>query len=654
MKKILILIILSLLLINIVTAQNLYQYETLDLELEVKGEFGLVAKKSSAKVNNVKSELLLFPNEDFRQKLLNLKNKGELNEGSIIYEWNDKTLGNKEFGYTATIGTENQRIKVKNKIPFPIAKEDIQGLEQYLLPTKSIDSDNAKIIAKASELAEGEDDLFKVTFKLAEWVERNVEYDLNTLTATSSQKASWVLENKQGVCDEMTSLLVAMARSLGIPARFVSGISYSTSELFNEPWQPHGWSEVYFPNIGWVSFDITFGEYGYIDVTHIKLRDGFDPSEPATKFEWFASGDSVDLIAKNLALSVNVKNTGSVIPNEILLESEILSSEVDFGSYNLVKGIIKNRADHYIATTLQLATPKELDIIGRNRRTIMLTPNEIRETFWIIKVDEKLFPGYWYDFPVAIYSEKNVSVKDQFRAQEDAEKYSLADIEELTVVDEEKSYSQRISFDCSKSVELKIGEEKEISCTFKNSGNINLNDLNLCLGHVCETTTLPINQKKTTSVTIKGKETGWNKVIVSAENELVEKRSPVQYLVLDDPKVKVNIKSPDNVNYGDSVNIELLLTKDSFNDPQRIVVNMRGPGFDNEWKLNNLNEEEKLVLTIDNPPFSKNNNFLVEISWVDKEDKPFLLQKTFEVKAKSSSFINTIKMFFNGLFNAFR
>ena len=79
-----------------------------------------------------------------------------------------------------------------------------------------------------------------------------------------------------------------MARSLGIPARFSSGISYSTSDLFPEPWQPHGWAEVYFPGVGWVSFDITFGEYGYIDVTHIKLRDGFDPTEPATKFEWLA------------------------------------------------------------------------------------------------------------------------------------------------------------------------------------------------------------------------------------------------------------------------------------------------------------------------------------------------------------------------------
>ncbi len=123
---------------------------------------------------------------------------------------------------------------------FPIT--DVGENQQYLLATENIDSHNSEVIQIASELAEGEDDLFKVAFKLASWVEENVEYDLNTLTATASQKASWVLENRQGVCDEMTSLFIAMARSLGIPARFTSGISYTTSELFDENWQPHGWA----------------------------------------------------------------------------------------------------------------------------------------------------------------------------------------------------------------------------------------------------------------------------------------------------------------------------------------------------------------------------------------------------------------------------
>ena len=84
------------------------------------------------------------------------------------------------------------------------------GLEQYLEPTETIDSDHPDVIAKASELAEGEDDLFVVAFKLASWVEENINYDLKTLDVSVSEKGSWVLQNKRGVCDEMASLFVAI------------------------------------------------------------------------------------------------------------------------------------------------------------------------------------------------------------------------------------------------------------------------------------------------------------------------------------------------------------------------------------------------------------------------------------------------------------
>ena len=62
-----------------------------------------------------------------------------------------------------------------------------------------IDSDDKDIIELASKLIEGEDDLFVVVHKLAAWTKNNINYNLSTLTAEVSQKASWVLENRQGV-----------------------------------------------------------------------------------------------------------------------------------------------------------------------------------------------------------------------------------------------------------------------------------------------------------------------------------------------------------------------------------------------------------------------------------------------------------------------
>ena len=237
MKKIIISLIILLLIPTISANNNLYNKENLELQLTIDGNFELKPKSDQAKVSKVATELLLFPNNDYRQEVLEINSLGKQTKKQINFEWQDEQIEKKKFGYSAYIKTKNQRKKVKKKITFPIPSEDIQDLTEFLKPTKSIDSNNKEIISKASELTEKEDDLFKAVFKLANWVEENVNYELDSITAKASKKASWVLENKRGVCDEMTSLFIAMARSLGIPARFSSGISYSTSDLFPEPWQ---------------------------------------------------------------------------------------------------------------------------------------------------------------------------------------------------------------------------------------------------------------------------------------------------------------------------------------------------------------------------------------------------------------------------------
>ena len=83
--------------------------------------------------------------------------------------------------------------------------------------------------------------MYVVTFKVAKWIQENVKYDLSTLTADVVQKSSWVLSNKEGVCDEITNLFISMLRVVGIPARFVSGTVYSN--VINN-WGGHGWGDI--------------------------------------------------------------------------------------------------------------------------------------------------------------------------------------------------------------------------------------------------------------------------------------------------------------------------------------------------------------------------------------------------------------------------
>ncbi|MFH1829121.1 MAG: transglutaminase-like domain-containing protein [Nanoarchaeota archaeon] len=654
--RIFFLITVLLLIMNFSLAEtegdnSLYQRESLELQLDINGGFELIPTKSNAKLKEVSANLLLFPLKDYRQDIIKWQSIGTLKEDSIEFIWDDQKLGEKEYGFSSVVDTKNKRNVVKEKISFPLSDASIKGYEDFLLPTETIDSDDPAIVAKAAELAEGEDDLFKVVFKLAEWVEENTKYDLNTLTATASQKASWVLENRQGVCDEMASLFVAMARSLGIPARFVSGISYTTSELFDEKWQPHGWAEAYFPGIGWVSFDIAFGEYGYIDVTHIKLRDSFDPTEPAIKYEWLA--ENVNLKRKELNLTVDVKKIGNLIPEEILLEEEILADEISLGSYNLVKGILKNTADYYTATRLQLSVPKEIEVIGGNKRTILLKPKEVRETYWIIKVSENLDESYIYQFPVVIYSEKNVSVMSSFKSQKGKNIYTKEDIEKLTIEDEEKSYSRKISFECNYAREINIDEEGKIECSIKNSGNTNLKEIKFCLGEECNTIDLSINQKKSIEISVKEKEPGWKKISLSAENNLIEKKTSLQYLALDNPNIIIEPTYPVFVNYGEDFQIEIILDKESFSNPSEVVVTLNRANFMNKWEIEELTQKENLVLNLDGNKVSYNNKFIVKTTWKDKYGKEYSDTKNIIIKGKAESILDRVKMLGNWVLTIF-
>ena len=70
-----------------------------------------------------------------------------------------------------------------------------------------------------------------------------------------------VLEDKRGVCQDFAHLMLACLRSLGIPARYVSGYLLTQpppgqARLIGAD-ASHAWVAVYCPRAGWVDFDPT-------------------------------------------------------------------------------------------------------------------------------------------------------------------------------------------------------------------------------------------------------------------------------------------------------------------------------------------------------------------------------------------------------------
>lgn len=65
-----------------------------------------------------------------------------------------------------------------------------------------------------------------------------------------------VLAARAGVCQDFSHLFLALARQLGIPARYVSGYLYHRDDT-SVPDASHAWVEAYLPTLGWLGFDPT-------------------------------------------------------------------------------------------------------------------------------------------------------------------------------------------------------------------------------------------------------------------------------------------------------------------------------------------------------------------------------------------------------------
>jgi transglutaminase-like putative cysteine protease len=96
------------------------------------------------------------------------------------------------------------------------------------------------------------------------WLRVNIKYnDQINAPAPGQDAVDYVLfEKHEGYCDYYASALAVMARSLGIPARVVTGYAQgqfdSRRSLYEvRQFNAHTWAEIYFPDYGWIQFEPT-------------------------------------------------------------------------------------------------------------------------------------------------------------------------------------------------------------------------------------------------------------------------------------------------------------------------------------------------------------------------------------------------------------
>jgi hypothetical protein len=181
---------------------------------------------------------------------------GEIKNISMIF-MSDSIQTSSRISNTKTILSDNDR-------------------EKYTSSQYQIESNDSKIIEKATELTRNlKTDLEKAR-RLQEWV---TDYLVWSGYNSKLRGGAWAMENGYGDCSEFAALFISLCRAVHIPSRLITGFaeeSFHEGGFFTIGEAGHDWAEVFIPNLGWVWVDPTYGWFDDNDGVHISLQQGIE------------------------------------------------------------------------------------------------------------------------------------------------------------------------------------------------------------------------------------------------------------------------------------------------------------------------------------------------------------------------------------------
>jgi transglutaminase-like putative cysteine protease len=144
-------------------------------------------------------------------------------------------------------------------LPFAGSGEAAAELEA----TPLIQSDDPRIRGKALDVTQQTNDPSIAALRLSEWIYATLRKEITASIPSAIQ----VLDALRGDCNEHTVLFVAMARSIGLPARTAVGLVNVRGRFYY-----HAWPEVWLAG-KWVAFDPTLGQTP-ADASHLRFVVG--------------------------------------------------------------------------------------------------------------------------------------------------------------------------------------------------------------------------------------------------------------------------------------------------------------------------------------------------------------------------------------------
>jgi len=227
-------------------ADNIYKGTTSEIDASAS-EDGYVKIKY---LKETTKRLKVIIEKDKGKYTYDLNNKGEYDTYPLQMgdgKYKIKVFENISGNRYATKQTATINVKLKEeKAPF-------------LVPNQLVNfADSSETIKKAAELTEGKTDDFEKIDVIYDYIITNIKYDTEkTKTVKSGYLPSIdeIIKSNKGICFDYASVMAAMLRSQGIPAKLVTGYS-SNLNVF------HAWNEVYTEETGWMKLnEIYFDGY---------------------------------------------------------------------------------------------------------------------------------------------------------------------------------------------------------------------------------------------------------------------------------------------------------------------------------------------------------------------------------------------------------
>jgi transglutaminase-like putative cysteine protease len=189
----------------------------------------------------------------------------------------EDAFGNVSHAFTAEGPFDELKVLVEGEVETRDTQGIVRGAVErfppslYLRETALTKADDAiSQMAAAARAEAGADDL-SVLHLLLSRLHDQMEYDTDPTHAATTAAEAFAI--KRGVCQDLTHIFLAAARSVGIPARYVGGY-FRRNDGITEQDAGHAWAEAFVPGLGWVAFDAANGLCA--TDAHIRVAVGLD------------------------------------------------------------------------------------------------------------------------------------------------------------------------------------------------------------------------------------------------------------------------------------------------------------------------------------------------------------------------------------------